>query len=492
LQLYSRIQPAYDTALITPRTFYYLVTALFLGLISKSLLSDGMFSDGVIYAVVSRNLASGLGSPWDLHYTSTLYSHFHEHPPMAFWIQALFFRLFGDHLYVERIYSAGTFFITGLCMVGIWRMVSRGDRNLGWLPLLFWVSMPIVTWAASNNLLENTVMIFTCLSVFLIIRGMTGPAMVRGNKSLQLLLAGVILGGGFLTKGFVTLFPLSLPFWIFLFRPGITFRKLISGMLLPLTGTIFFLLMVILLIPGSREYLNTYLDSQVIHSISSVKTVGSRFHVVGTLILSIIPGVALLLVIWLTGSRGSLELNGYGWFPVFLALGLSGVLPIMISLKQRDFYILPALAMMAIAMALAAAPAAREILERTSGKSKWLKVVRASGLLFLAAALFLVIIHEGRTGRDAGLLRDVDILVEEIPEGTSVCIPRALFDNWHLHAYLHRYGRISMDPGDNCSGDYYLTTRDFKETPYPHCIEPVLGLTGFRLFTCSSEGVRSD
>ena len=70
------------------------VGMLFIG---PNLISEGMFIDGVTYASISKNLANGLGDFWHLHYTQTLYNQFFEHPPLAFGMQASFFKLFGEN-----------------------------------------------------------------------------------------------------------------------------------------------------------------------------------------------------------------------------------------------------------------------------------------------------------------------------------------------------------------------------------------------------------
>lgn len=41
--------------------FYLSVFGIILIIISPSLLSDGMFLDGLLYAVISKNLANGIG-----------------------------------------------------------------------------------------------------------------------------------------------------------------------------------------------------------------------------------------------------------------------------------------------------------------------------------------------------------------------------------------------------------------------------------------------
>ena len=143
---------------------YIIVFSIFLILIGKTLFSDGMFMDGLLYASVAKNLSNGIGSFWHLHLTNTFLPQFYEHPPLAFGLQSLFFYVFGESIYIERIYSLLTFVIVGILIVSIWNIINN-EKQTGWLPLLFWITIPLVSWCCSNNMLENTMSVFICLSM---------------------------------------------------------------------------------------------------------------------------------------------------------------------------------------------------------------------------------------------------------------------------------------------------------------------------------------
>ncbi len=52
---------------------------------------------------------------------------FHEQPPLVFGIQALFFKLLGNSMYVERFYTFLTACITALLIVVFWKMIFKND-----------------------------------------------------------------------------------------------------------------------------------------------------------------------------------------------------------------------------------------------------------------------------------------------------------------------------------------------------------------------------
>ncbi|MBI4649048.1 MAG: glycosyltransferase family 39 protein, partial [Bacteroidia bacterium] len=151
---------------------YYLIFIVFIAIcmISHNMFSDGMFMDGLWYAAVSKNMAHGLGSFWYPHFTNTLYSEFHEHPPLVFFLQSLCFRLFGDSFLVERFYSLCMTLTSGFFIYLFWKQINKKDSSnvTGWLPLFLWIAVPVVSWACANNMLENTTTVFTTLAVFCI------------------------------------------------------------------------------------------------------------------------------------------------------------------------------------------------------------------------------------------------------------------------------------------------------------------------------------
>ena len=97
-----------------------------------------MFVDGVTYASIARNLSEGRGSFWSPSYTATIYPQFHEHPPLGFWLQSLWFRVLGDHGYVERAYALAAAAGTAWLIAVIWRRLNTRagpeDRPAGGRP----------------------------------------------------------------------------------------------------------------------------------------------------------------------------------------------------------------------------------------------------------------------------------------------------------------------------------------------------------------------
>lgn len=423
--------------------FWLLLIGLFLILVSKSLLTEGMFFDGVTYASISRNMAEGQGTFWNPHYTQTLYPEFRQHPPLALGMEALAFKAFGDHWWVEKAYSVLMFLLSGLFIALIWKRTTNNLR-WAWLPLLFWLAMPLVSWSATNNLLENTMSVFVLLSVYLMIVG------YQRHHKIWLFLSAVALLLAFLCKGFTGLFPLAFPILYCAFDQK---RKWIQGpidSLLLLVSVAVFGGIMFLVCPGSFGYFKDYIQLQVIGGGLYETTASSRFYIVFALLQQLmIPFViALALVICKARSKINRKVFEFppdkGWFYSFLVLGLLGVLPIMVSVKQRDFYMLAALPFFALACGhITLSMLTLWLPKITPQVRRWMTL--GTGCVVLLG-LVLNIVHIGKYGRDEALIEEVKQKITESEGNNVIEISQEEYTQWAKHAYYMRYGKISLSP----------------------------------------------
>lgn len=105
--------------------------------------------------------------PFDLHFMDQHFNAFFEHHPLAFFLQGIFFKVFGNAVYTERIYSLVALFIQLLLLAKIYRRALPHKQHTFWLPMFLYTIVYSVFWAFSNNMLENTLGIFMLLSILL-------------------------------------------------------------------------------------------------------------------------------------------------------------------------------------------------------------------------------------------------------------------------------------------------------------------------------------
>ena len=413
---------------------YLFVAALFACFACNNLLTRGMFMDGLIYTTCAANLASGQGDLWHLSFTPTQLSQFYEHPPLMIWMLAAWFRFFGTSMVAAKAYSVAILLLAALLMVAIWRRLGYGTAN-GWLPLLMLTLIPDVPLGIHNNYLESTMAVFILFAVW---------CELKADNTLLHLTAGFATAAAFLVKGPTGLFPLVLPLLLYAFgvrkyslwrMAAATFTMLI-GLLMPLAA-------LYCLNPDAHDYLTRYAERQIIGGMHEPVT--SRIYVL-TVFLSraaipLVCSVALLL--------GAFLRKGASWCPtsrhlqvacMLLTLALCGSMPMMLSTKQRAFYLLTIYPIVALSAAVLAEPLIRAGNSLLHGR----KAATATAFVF-AAAIALNALHYGRPGRDAQLLTDMDIIAPHLAPEETLAIPHSLADNFSLHGYYYFYHRHALD-----------------------------------------------
>jgi hypothetical protein len=430
--------------------FYLFTVGVYLLIVYKDIFSNGMFLDGLIYSTVSKNIADGLGTFWNPHFTATCLADFHEHPPLAFGIQSLFYTFLGGSRFIDKLYSVLTVLVVGFIIHKIWKSLGY---KYSWLPLFIWLLTPTIFWSSYNNLLENTLSVFTSLSVLFYLISQ------ENKRYLFIILSGSVLAFGFLTKGFVAFFPWTFPFLWWIFLRNKSFGKMITDS----AGIILFTLTPLLLImmfPVARVSLLKYFDNQVLNSIQNVVTVNSRFDIVKRLISELAPaaGICIILYLWVKIRRSKMifTVENVRKSLLFLLFGLTGVLPIMISMKQSGFYIVPAYPFFALGLSILIYSYVDSLMMHLNYKSKGFLIFKWMGYGLFCLGIMLSIVFSDHYSRDKNKIEDTYAIIKDIPRGTIINILPDMYEDWGLHAYYARFKNISLDPDLNNRRDFLL------------------------------------
>ena len=409
------------------------------------LLREGMFLDGLLYASISRNMANGIGSFWYPRNTDVVYRIFHEHLPLAFGIQSLFFRVFGDHLWVEKLYTAlmtaGNFLLIGLIAR---KVFNTKNVNILAFPLFLLSITAIYTWSMRNNLLENTYSIFTLAAVLLMLP-------FGKNKVLRLLFAGLFLYLGMLTKGFVALFPLVVPIVCFVVYRNVSFLKAVKQTAILAAVFIGLMAATFILFPDSVETFSNWFHLQVMKSIKGEWGPVNRFFILKRFVQEIIPALgvfALLLII--NGKNGLLKVRKKSQYQkhalFFLLIGLAATLPLMISLKQHDYYLIPALPFFVLALTAFSYPLVEQMSGRLWEKRKITAIVNAVLIVAIAVVMVFSVATKDQLFRDKQTILDVKKIHEYTGSNVHVLVKKELIHDYVLGVYLqpllHNYSSI--------------------------------------------------
>lgn len=390
------------------------------------LFRQGMFFDGVIYGAISRNLAEGKGSFWDPFFSR---HGFWGHPPLVFWLESLFFRLFGDHFWVERLFSFVIFLVTA----GI--LFVFPGRKTGIYSLIIFVSLPLTTWAYRNNMLDNVMGLFTLLSVVWLY-----DYLEKGKRAIPaLFLAAACIAAGLLSKGPVALFPLGFPVLFACIYRRID-KRVILSLVVPVVCLALFVWGLSYHEPAVRFFRN-YIRQQLLFSISGTENMHRLKPLVylsGQLIVPVIlTGLALVFQKkWVAPPR-----QAFLWG----ATALSVIIPLAISTKQAMFYLVPSLPFIALFFG--------SWLEKTSISESLshfrngilLRISRIILPVTILGGILYSIATFGQIQRDRNyLLLDHSLAVYRT-EYDMLLLHPAYFNDWKLHAYLQRFGKWEYD-----------------------------------------------
>jgi len=450
--------------------FILFTITVFIGLVVPALVSDGMFMDGILYATVSKNLANGYGSFWFPKFSETWLvqglNTFHEHPPLVFGIQSLFFRILGNSMYVERFYSFLTSCLMLLLILLNWSLIFRENENikkLGWMPILFWIITPECFWGARNNVMENTMGLFTLLASYFVLKALWTKSRVLLNMTI----GGVFIFLSTFSKGAPGLFPLFTVFVYWLVHKDIPIMKVIlySMVLLMIPVIIYGLL---ILNDSARTSLSFYFFERLLNRVQTAPTVVNRFHVVRRLFEELLPvigvtGIVILILkqkeIKLLESKGQVKAA-----LTFLIMGVMGSFPLLLTMVQKGFYLLPSFPFFALGFATCVAPGISRWMERVESNGIFYKIFSKITIVLLLGVIAYSVLQIGKYSRSRKMLHDVYAMGNIIEKPTTVTISQTQYTlNWYLQCYFMRYFNISMGYKEKYP---YLIVNKNEKLPY--------------------------
>jgi hypothetical protein len=438
------------------------------------LIQDGMFLDGMLYTCVSHNMGNGTGSFWFPQYSPSYFNagspFFLEHPPLVFGIQSLFFRLLGDSMYVERFYTFLTLCITAFLINVLWRTIFEKEeamKKISWLPILLWITIPSISWSYSNNMMENTLGIFTLSAVIIIYKAVESSQ----NKFGTLVVSGVFIFLATMSKGVPGFFPIAMPFlhWI-IFRKKSFLKVLLQTLLILSVPTILYFILFNL--PQSHESLLFYLTKRLLGRINDSPSVDNRFFILKRLLTELIPQILFTLIIILVTKlkKSNVPLiSNIACAALFFSIGLAASVPMIFTLVQSGFYLVPSFPYFAIGFSIFISRIVLNYKEGLINKNRQFKICRILSIVLFFFAICFSLMQKGKTLRDRDLLHDVHAIGNTIPKKSAISVNQDIANTYVLGCYFIRYYNISLyvdEPKDylmiNKSGESPVST-DFEK-----------------------------
>jgi 4-amino-4-deoxy-L-arabinose transferase-like glycosyltransferase len=441
-----------------------LILGFFLVFFLSEILEESMFIDGVWYAVIARNLAEGNGSYWYPQFSQTIFSSFHEHPGFVFWLQSFFFKILGDSFWTERIFSGIQYLFNLILIILIWKKIflksKIGYQDYWFVPILFWQFNILTYLYQPANLLDSSLSIFCLAAIYFLI----DEQQAKGSK-WKILLAGFFIVLAILSKGVVGLFPLGFYCCFKLaFRNQISIQVVIRKTIYVVMLIAIFFVTLFSVSPQALDSINTYLDTQLFASLKGDRRLyyyqDNRLFIIGQLLLVLLPMlvayiVAIIVQRFFDTQKINFKEEKLGF--LFILIGLSASIPLMISPRQALPYLIPALPYFSIGIGILVIPALKFLLENFIEKYIWIqRIMSAGSISVIALGIFLIMINfQKSNSRDAETISDAKLIGAIV--GDEQTISSNTYD-MYISGYLMRYYKVSLDTV-NFDKKYLLTKK---------------------------------
>ncbi|MGL4346548.1 MAG: ArnT family glycosyltransferase [Chitinophagaceae bacterium] len=405
------------------------------------LFGEGMFFDGITYAAISRNLANGKGTFWNLYYTDLVFPIFTEHPPLFFWIQSTFFYFFGDSYLIEKFWSVGLLCILLFIIKKVaYTNTTFKEKHDIRITFFLGFTMSTINYWGNVNLLDNLLSIFCLLSIWMQILMLQSKN--KKQTILYFLLSTICTICALMTKGFIAFFPLAFCFWYWIVYRNIKFKKIFLYIFLQ----IFIILMFIALLLQNKNasiYFTNYIHQQVIASltgqrISGIESYLGHFSIWLSIAKDILLFPTIILILFLFIKKSSIQIKNNKEALLWFLVGLSASLPIAISYKQASFYFVSSAPYFVLGFGYLIN---KNILPSYFKYQLWVKLFLF--LVIISITVFSISLIN-KPLRDKDLITDLKTLLTIIPKYNCVTLSPTLQTNWVSVAYLERYNEYKF------------------------------------------------
>ncbi len=443
------------------------------------LLSLGMFMDGVYDALLAQNLYLGLSTFWAPQCVFYSQPAYWDNPPLSMWMLSTCYKIFGNHYQVERIYSFACAVVQLSLIAILWRALFSENEKIkryAWLPCLFWLVSPLIGWSYSNNLMENTMALFTTAALIICVK----YVQIQKQLILHTIIAAAFLLLAFITKGPVALFPLAFPVLLisinnhYNVKRGIVFTTLLTGF--------FFLFFVILFsFEAPANFLHHYFDVQLKRALNHDMPMQYKPYQIFIELLIASSPLILFSVVRVGMKEKIISINNNELLQKsywrFLLLALCGSAPIALSVKQRSFYLLPAMIPLVIGFAAYLLPMLEWVELRVSqGLRERISIgVKLAAIFALLLSLFLCFNNKGIIIRDKDLLEDLKTANEKLPPAETVIrADWSFYGNWVLRGHwLRLYEKKLCMPDETAPAHFYMTEHEKRGGGLPDNAEKI-------------------
>lgn len=442
---------------------WWLVLAVGAFVVLPRMFTWGLYGDGNCYALISRNMAAGVGWAWDPFLSPVMHPHFKEHPALFFVCQSLWFRVFGDQPWVEKAYGLFLLLASLPLLTQAWRLTRPAgtDTRSGWMPLCLWVAMPLWPWIWRNGMIECQIIVLALGAAVCLLeaRARDGARALPWHAA-----AGALMAASALTKGPFGLFPLTMPVMFALVGVWPWRRALrdTAGLVIAF-AVCFGLAMAVTPIRG--QFLG-YVDQQLLASLSGKRhgSPGERVRMLVGLASQLAPAAAVAAIALIVVRRRGAQ-TPWRSLAAWALVGAAGSLPLLVVTRYSTHYLATSLPFYALGLAMPVAVAVESLAGArpwAARRQRWAPIV---GLIAIVAAGATSVALAGRVFRDKREHAAIAAIAPVVGGDTGIGADAAFSTNFQLHHHLYREHWIVLDYTATRLGHRFYLAPDAASVP---------------------------
>jgi hypothetical protein len=127
----------------------------------------------------------------------------------------------------------------------------------------------------------------------------------------------------------------------------------------------------------------------------------------------------------------------------YLLIGLSASLPLLITLKQRPFYLVPSIPFFLLALSSFIIPFLENSIKNLPSKVH--QGIQWGSILIVIGVITFSTINFGKIKRDQVMIHEMEKISQIVPDHETIYTDPSVWENWTFTAYLSRYHDISLD-----------------------------------------------
>lgn len=463
--------------------FQSIIASAIIVLILAPLFQKGLFTDGYLYKGVAVNYAKGISGFWQMRFTDINMPQFVEQPPFFFFLNGIWFKLFGMSHLADKLFTVVLLGINFLVIYKLCHLFFRkAPSYFFWIILFQIVLVQVWNWSYVNQVIESLVTPLSLLGLYVFFKW-HAKSETNGKTILYAVAFGVICFVLFLTKGFQSVFIAVIPFADLCLLKN---KRAIFGFA-GISYTILLLLLgyTIFISEGGQHWFDLYLQKRLMASLNHVGATANHHYEIIIRTLTELLGVFILLILLIGLTLGKRVSEVRFYFKnnhlalICLLVGIFGSVPFAVTLEQRGFYLTPSFCFFILAFTL-------------YSKRLWLLMARRfaawnrlKGFVWfsrsvLALSMVVFVLAPFTFKQQEVMLKDVETLRDVLRKGDTLSIHADMWNHISLQSELFMRYEVSLECGETHT--YFLHDAELN-TPIPKAYELVSSKTRqFKLY----------